>query len=460
MAGGLLEKAKQKTDEGEGMFSAVGDADKPDLKKEKDDSTSSEKASPFDGGLLAKGAEKQAASSKPLMLYAAVTTMVVAMVLLYMLGSLPAFSGLGVLALIALSGSFALGHVASINAGSTIRPTQWATIIVIYILLSAVPYSAGMEWSGSTAITGIEFIDDGMNITVTFRQTGGLLGDTFDGGNVEVWVIHGEVETYRASHEATMGNTEYGAIGTVKVSVADIYDDNAFVIIGKEVAGDGSGDWLPDFLETSYHIYVSAGGSDGGAASLSSIDMSRTINDVDAIAAPIYSQDDSECDGSKSSCVVGMVLESWLGIGNTDEDAYLHPSQIAGWYTIDATFYYVDGDQEMITFPTITVTETVASWTSIDAEFGDGVGSVGEYNSYLLLEGSTSEGDTLDRLHFPRVDVFDDYGCYSLTVSATNDPLWGGEPVGETTFFEWNEIIADDGNGHYESEEFKQVSSC
>ncbi len=455
MSGGLLEKAKKKTDEDEGMFTAVGDPENPELKKESDDS----KGSGSGGGLLEKGSVKKAATpNKPLMLYAAAATLLVGMVLLYLLGSLPAYSGLAVLALIVFSGYLASLHAKQTNDGAAVKSTQWATIAVAYVLLSAVPYGAGMEWSGSTTITDIEFSDDGMQMTVEFRQTGGLLGDTFDGGNVDVWVKHGSAETYRESLEATMGNAAYGALGSVTVSIVDIYDSNAFEVTGK--MADADGDWVPEVSESAYHIYVAAGDSDAGAASISSSEMTRTVNDVDGDADPIYSQSDSECDGDKESCVVGLVLESWLGIGNSAVDSNIYPARTSGWYTVDATFAYKDGDQTMITFPTITVTETIADWNSTDDQFGDGASTVGEYSSYLILEGSTSEGDTLERLHFPREDVFDDYGCYTLTVSATNDAEWGGGTVSETTHFEWNDIIADDGNGHYESEEFKQVLSC
>ena len=86
-------------------------------------------------------------------------------------------------------------------------------------------------------------------------------------------------------------------------------------------------------------------------------------------------------------------------------------------YTVEAVL--MEGNDVAIAYPTISVSNTEASWDSKGGIFGTGSGTWGEYGSEFAMEGSVF--DATFGKYVPR-DEFDsagDYGCYSFTVTVT-----------------------------------------
>ena len=382
-------------------------------------------------------------------------------------GGTPVGDYAGILVLLTLGLGFYVGMMAwreARLAGGPMTTGNWVVYGMAFMLLSVGPYVAGMDMGGSVAISEVAYADDGSTIDVTFYHSAGLMGTAFSGDSVDVTITQGAAVVYEGAVSVTLTETASGTKGSMTMNIADFYDGNANAVTGKNwvtlTADDGY--WIPVTTATKYTLSISVGGASEGTTALDEYQLTRTINDVDGEATPIHSQDadGGECDGGKEACVRGIALTAGVGISNSGVDADTSPARSMGWYTLDATFAYKDGGEDMIVYPTVTVTKTTAEWDADGGAYGSGGGIIGEHGSSMLLEGSTTDGDSANRLHFPREDVFSDYGCYTLTMSVTNDATWGGGTVTETTHYEWAEVVAEDDNGQYESESFEQVNSC
>ena len=87
-----------------------------------------------------------------------------------------------------------------------------------------------------------------------------------------------------------------------------------------------------------------------------------------------------------------------------------------------------EGDDLAVQYPIIEVTSGQASWDDVNGEFGEGSYLVGEYGSFLALDGSISAPEMGDsRLYIP-IDDFQssgEYGCYTLEIEVTQSSPWG-----------------------------------
>ena len=105
-----------------------------------------------------------------------------------------------------------------------------------------------------------------------------------------------------------------------------------------------------------------------------------------------------------------------------------------------------------ISYPTITVEKTMASWSSSGGRFGSGSATFGEINSEIRFEGSKIDPDSGGLTYIP-LDHFDsagDYGCYTFTVEVS--PSGSEDVVSSTTYYEYSNSNSQD--------IWKQESSC
>ena len=107
-------------------------------------------------------------------------------------------------------------------------------------------------------------------------------------------------------------------------------------------------------------------------------------------------------------------------------------------YTVEAVL--MEGNDVAISYPTISVSNTEASWDSKGGVYGTGSGTWGEVGSQFAMEGSVF--DATFGKYVPR-DEFDsagDYGCYSFTVTVTQ----GESQISDISYYDYSTSNSND----------------
>ena len=425
MSGGLLEKAKQASGDSDEDVGAAADA------------VIEEKTVPNP-------------SENPIMLYAAAGSLAVCMVLLYFMYLLPAYSGAIIFLMVIGSAYLASLHVKNTrNNGGALNNMQWASIAVVYLLLAGIPYVAAMDLGGSVLLNydSNDWIDeDSDTVTLDLRQSTGLLGTAFEGGDVQVTVSQDGSETWSGAVSVTMNSGLEGNSGELTLAIADFYSMNAQRV--KSFTGTGT----PVMEDHPYTVCVDVDGMTD-CADLPTFELTRNVTDVDSQAIG-YDDTQEDCSGNHETCIDYIEIQGWVGEGSASTDSNTVPARISGTYMIDMTMVYEDGT-ETVSYSTITVDNNVASWE--DDACGNGPMSIGASTTDFYFQ---CDGDNrFDRDHA----LSEEYGCYTLTISAWTE---GSEIVSTTSHYEFTEEQGEgSGNpgepsGTYYWEEFNAVSSC
>ena len=425
MSGGLLEKAKQVSGDSDEDVGAAADA------------VIEEKTVPNP-------------SENPIMLYAAAGSLAVCMVLLYFMYLLPAYSGVLIFLMVIGSAYLASLHIKNTrNNGDALNNMQWASIAVVYLLLAGIPYVAAMDLGGSVLLNydSNDWIDeDSDTVTLDLRQSTGLLGTGFEGGDVQVTVAQDGSETWSGIVSVTMNSGLEGNTGELTLAIADFYSMNAQRV--KSFTGTGT----PIMEDHPYTVCVDVDGMTD-CTDLPTFELTRSVTDVDSQAIG-YDDTQEDCSGNHETCIDYIEIQGWVGEGSASTDSNTVPARISGTYMIDMTMVYEDGT-ETVSYSTITVDNNVASWE--DDTCGNGPMSIGASTTDFYFQ---CDGDNrFDRDHA----LSEEYGCYTLTVSAWTE---GSEIVSTTSHYEFTEEEGEgSGNpgepsGTYYWEEFNAVSSC
>ncbi len=425
MSGGLLEKAKQASGDSDVDVGAAADA------------VIEEKTVPNP-------------SENPIMLYAAAGSLAVCMVLLYFMYLLPAYSGVLIFLMVIGSAYLASLHIKNTrNNGDALNNMQWASIAVVYLLLAGIPYVAAMDLGGSVLLNydSNDWIDeDSDTVTLDLRQSTGLLGTGFEGGDVLVTVAQDGSETWSGTVSVTMNSGLEGNTGELTLAIADFYSMNAQRV--KSFTGTGT----PIMEDHPYTVCVDVDGMTD-CTDLPTFELTRSVTDVDSQAIG-YDDTQEDCSGNHETCIDYIEIQGWVGEGSASTDSNTVPARISGTYMIDMTMVYEDGT-ETVSYSTITVDNNVASWE--DDTCGNGPMSIGASTTDFYFQ---CDGDNrFDRDHA----LSEEYGCYTLTVSAWTE---GSVIVSTTSYYEFTEEEGEgSGNpgepsGTYYWEEFNAVSSC
>jgi len=411
MSGGLLEKAQSQD---EGVTAAVEDVEK----------TSG-------GGLLERASSGDGLGDNPhlskgkVIAGAAIIIMLYSMYGLFNLASifsgtaLAGFSGLIILstALVALGlGSMALREL--VNEGNPLAKVQWGALLVGWLILSLGPYVGGMNFSGSLAVTNATHNEASNTLTFEFRQTSGLFGSAGSGDTLDVRVTQNGMDVWSSTVESVEASN---GLGSFSINISDFYSSNAFQVTGKKISiqGDEGNAYNPESTEFPYRLHASKSGLSEGTIVLDSRILTRHVDDADGAMTGVI----DNCESCKD--LLGVVLDVWVGTGNTDFDSDIPPAAVQGDYTILSEVFDPDGNPTF-TYPLVTVDGTIAAWDNSDG-FGSGNGVVGDYSSQLNLPGTTTEGDPLGREYIERDDILLDYGCYEFRVTVTMTEDWANE---------------------------------
>jgi len=434
MSGGLLEKAQQVTGEDDADVGAAADA------------------------IIETATTPESGGGISLMLYVAGGSLLLCMGLLYFMYLIP-IDYFGVIVFLMLIGS---GYSASLyvrndrNGGEPVNGIQWAAIAVVYLLLAGIPYVGAMDFGGSVLLNydNEEWINEDSNsITLDIRQSAGLLGSEFTGGDVAVTVSQDGVETWSGTVNVAMTSGFEGNTGTITLAIADFYSMNAQRV--KSFTGTGA----PVMEEHPYTVCANVDGS-SDCTDLPTFELTRSVTDIDELAAGYDdgSEDDgqggTDCEGNHESCIDYIEIQGWVGEGSASTDSNTVPSRIRGEYQINMTFAFDDGTTT-IDYATISVDGTVATWE--DDLCGSGPMTIGETTTEFFFQCA-------DDNRFDSDDALEPgYGCYTLTVSASQD---GQEVASSSSHYEYSEESGEgSGNpgepsGTYYWEEFNPVNSC
>ena len=409
MSGGLLEKAKKQQYQ-DSVHQGDNVVNDPDAiitayekgKKAKGDSD--EDVGAAADAVIESGTVKTPSSGKGnLFLYVAVGSLLISMVLLYMLSSLPDFSGFAVLIIFIASFAAAWMHVKEDRNGGT-KPTgiQVTALVVAYMLLGGLPYVGAMDFGGQTTLTDVTYDEESDTVLLEMRYTPGLFGDTFGSGEVDVEVLYGGDSVYSNKVTVQMSESpEGGEIGTFSLNVDDFYSGNANYVTG-------STSNTPQLSENKYEVVASIAGSESISAYLPALNLTRTVNDADVLVDPY--EDGENCPDGKDSCIQRLYMTGWIGISSPTYDSSSVPGAVRGDYNISIDFTYVDGNELMVDYPLINVSGTHATWEQ--SGFGTGVSTIGEQRTSFSIEGEVE--DNVGRWYFDRDTALDGYGCYRL----------------------------------------------
>ena len=418
MSGGLLEKAKQVSGDSDDDVGAAADA-------------------------VIETKTVPNPSQNPIMLYAAGGSLVVCMALLYFMYLLPAYSGVIIFLMLIGSGYTASLHVRNTrNNGDALNGMQWTSIAVVYLLLAGIPYVAAMDLGGSVLLnydSETWFDEDDDTVTLDLRQSTGLLGSEFTGGNLMVTVSQDGAETWSCEINVIMNSEFDGNVGSVTLAISDFYSMNAQRV--KSVSGSGS----PVLEDHPYTVCIDVEGTTD-CVDLPTAELTRTVTDVDEKATGHSS--DQDCTGGHESCIDYVEIQGWVGEGTPSTDVLTVPARIQGTYQIDMEFVYSDGTKT-IDYATITVDNNVGSWN--DDTCGPGTMDIGVTYTEFFFECE-------DNTQFESDDALSEgYGCYTLTVTSSQD---GVEMASSSSHYEFEEKQESNNDGSYSWEEFNAVNSC
>ena len=423
MSGGLLEKAQQISGDSDEDVAAAADA------------------------VIVDATVPNPSDKPPIMLFAAGGTLLLCSALLYFMYLLPAYSGVAIFGLLLGSAFLAYLHVKTErNDGIEPSITQLATIAVVYLLLAGIPYVAAMDMGGSVLLSYNDddwYDENAATVSLTLRQSAGLLGSEFAGGDVAVTVTQDGTETWSGTVNVAMSSGMEGNSGTITLNIADFYANNAQQV--KSFTNTGS----PIMEDHPYRICVDVEGVEG-CTSLPTLELTRTVTDVDEKATAQIGED---CDNGYWQCVEHMQFQSWVGVGSETTDNGAVPFIVRGDYEFTMNFTYVDEEIPTLSYPQISVIlGTDATWDA--SEWGSGADKIGETSTEYFYEGDGPGGEDT----FERDDVFDDYGCYNLNVTSTQ----GGEVVAfSNSYYMLEQHSGTSGDGGTRTwETFESVSSC
>ena len=418
MSGGLLEKAKQVSGDSDDDVGAAADA-------------------------VIETKTVPNPSQNPIMLYAAGGSLAVCMALLYFMYLLPVYSGVIIFLMLIGSGYTASLHVRNTrNNGDALNGMQWTSIAVVYLLLAGVPYIAAMDLGGSVLLnydSETWFDEDDDTVTLDLRQSTGLLGSEFSGGDLTVTVSQDGSETWSGQVNVVMNEEFGGNVGSVTLAISDFYSMNAQRV--KSVSGSGS----PVLEDHPYTVCIDVEGTTD-CVDLPTAELTRTVTDVDEKATGHSS--DQDCTGGHESCIDYVEFQGWVGEGTPSTDVLTVPARIQGTYQIDMEFVYSDGTKT-IDYATITVDNNVGSWN--DDTCGPGTMDIGVTYTEFFFECE-------DNTQFESDDALSEgYGCYTLTVTSSQD---GVEMASSSSHYEFEEKQESNNDGSYSWEEFNAVNSC
>ena len=277
-----------------------------------------------------------------------------------------------------------------------------AIVVLVALMLAVTPTLLGTVITGSMSFGGIQASDDGSEFEVKIRQNGGS-----GSHDAVVNIVRNGVSVYDSTHTFSIDKSDgLGDYGLFTIPVDSVYSGNALGSSGGE-----------------YTIDVGIGGQTW-SNTLDSNFMTRTVTEGQTDVTPVFIGEGSgqSCDDGSVRCVSGVSLSVWAGLESQNSPLALP------WANFNFTASMTGPSGTIVTYPTVEVSMTSASWDSEGGLYGDGTAIMGDEGYAILqLEGDAEQ----ETLSIVSRDMWqgDEKGCYTFTVTITQDPFWGEETV-------------------------------
>jgi len=295
-----------------------------------------------------------------------------------------------------------------------VKMTSSVLVVVVTFLLILPPLLLGNVLIGTMSFGGLDYEDDGSALEVTIRQNGG--SGSYD---AIVAITYGSASVYSGTHAFTVDQTDgYGKHGTFSIDPSAFYSGNAL--------GDSGQDYM---------MTVSVGDLEW-ERTLDANFLTRTITGAETGVSNVMS---SNCeDPNIERCLVGVGLSVSSGLSSAASPVAMPLAN----YNLTATMSGPGGTA--ISYPVVEVVRSSATWDSDGGAFGNGAAIVGDWGSQLQLQGSEEQ----EGISIILKDDWQssDYGCYTLTVSITQDSFWGTETVTASSEYTYSLDETEDDN--------------
>ena len=278
-------------------------------------------------------------------------------------------------------------------------------LVVAYLMMTTVPYIAGMTFQNSAvgvSDLGIDENNDELSFLVRGSFNSATASITADG--VEVW-----------SESSDLSN-----------------DMHRFTVSLSEVFTANSENYKSDVL-TDYKLTVTSSTDDSTTISITPSLMNREMNDASVQFSTVT---DTVTENEESRVVVeGIRVELALGLMNPNVSPLNGGESSLSTYKTITTDYSVDvrikyGGSVVWSHSTIVVDGIDATWSSPVN------GAVSGQTVYWLGLAGTIE-DNAGAEYLERDQFYDDDGCYTFEVTITND-LYSTSPTTVIDEYAWN----------------------
>ena len=318
-----------------------------------------------------------------------------------------------------------LGVFSISSSGFALSGTSAIASLVVaisYIMMLILPLILGALLEGELSVGQVEYSEDGDSITIKVLQN--TISDRDMEASIVILQAGQQVWSSSANFSIDSGKGE----GDITILVEDFYSTNALPDSPYTLELTIDGDSSTRDLTYSQITWDTTQWTGADA-------LSRDITGVDGLASGVVKEDPDRCSGDADNCLVGVVMSGWSGLDTgADKPARMPFAD----YTVEAVL--MEGNDVAIAYPTISVSNTEASWDSKGGIFGTGSGTWGEYGSEFAMEGSVF--DATFGKYVPR-DEFDsagDYGCYSFTVTVTQ----GESQISDTSYYDYSTSNSND----------------
>ena len=309
----------------------------------------------------------------------------------------------GILPLAMFGGSFYL-------VWDSIGREKTVVLVVVYLMMTTVPYIAGMSFQNSAvgvSDLGIDENNDELSFIVRGTFDSATASITADG--VEVW-----------SESSDLSNE----MRRFTVSLSEIFTAN-------------SENYKSDVL-TDYELTVTSSTEDSTTVSITPSLMNREMNDASIKFSTLTDTEDYQGPGGEDRTRVvaeGIRIELALGLMNPSAGPMDGGGSSLSTYKTIATDYSVNVN---VTFEgSVVWSHSAITVDGIDATWNSQVsGAVtGQTVYWLGLSGTTEDAAGAEYLE--RDKFYDDDGCYTFEVTITND-LYSTSPTTVIDEYAWN----------------------
>jgi hypothetical protein len=280
-------------------------------------------------------------------------------------------------------------------------------LVVVYLMMTTVPYIAGMSFQNSAvgvSDLGIDENNDELSFIVRGTFDSATASITADG--VEVW-----------SESSDLSNE----MRRFTVSLSEIFTAN-------------SENYKSDVL-TDYELTVTSSTDDSTTVSITPSLMNREMNDASIRFSTVTDTTEGSENEPSRVVVEGIKVELALGLMNPSEGPLDGGGSSLSTYKTITTDYSVDVkikyDGSVVwSHSTIVVDGIDATWNSPIN------GAVSGQTVYWLGLPGTVEDDA-GAEYLERDQFYDDDGCYTFEVTITND-LYSTSPTTVIDEYAWN----------------------